>query len=158
MRNKALKNIRDGLETYLGKDTQFEDTRVEEVTNQFPGTVTVNRFIGIDIQEVRAKDREIGAFGSLIKDYTCQIVVLVKGADYDKMKDELDIIVHRTLRYLALDTGGLNGLQDTVDSDIERIITYKVNGILYGNGKMKSGSLGHLCTITVIITTETHFV
>ncbi len=158
MRNKALKNLRDGLEAYLGKDTLFEDTRVEEVTNQFPGIVTVNTFIGIDIQEVKAQDREIGAFGSLIKDYTCQIIVLVKGADYDKMKDDLDTIVHRTLRYLALDTGGLNGLQDTVDSDIERVITYRVNGIAYGNGKMKGGALGHICTITVIITTETHFV
>lgn len=150
--------MKDGLETYLGKDTNFEDTRVEEIMNQYPGLVTVNRFIGLDIQEVKAQDREIGAFGSLIKDYSCGLVILVKGADYDKMKDELDTIVHRTLRYLANDIGSLNGLDDTIDGDTERVITYKVGGINYGSGKMKQGSLGHLCTITVIITTETHFV
>lgn len=158
MRKKIIENLKDGLNSYLGKDSSFEDTKVEQVEGNYPGIVGVNRFIGIDIDDVKPRDREIGAFGSLIKDYTCGIILLVKGADYVKLNTEIDTIVHRILRYLSTDIGDLNGIEDNVDSDIERVVTYKVSGINYGVGKIKKGGLGHLCTITVTITTETHFV
>lgn len=157
MKNKILLNLKDGLIDYLGMNSQFEDCKVEEIMNQYPSIVTTNNFIGIDIQNSQPRDREIGQFGSLIKDYSCSIVILVKGADYDTMREELDTITHRVIRYLSLDTGHLDGLQDIIGTDIERVLTYKIDGITYGNGKMKGGSLGHICDISIIITTEVIF-
>lgn len=157
MRNKILQNLRDGLTSYLGKNSTFEEHKVEDIQNQLPNTVTVNKFIGLTIDNVKPLSREIGSFSPSHDNFMVDIVILVRGAAYDTMKDELDIIVHRVRKYLANDIGGLNGLEQTFDSDTETVITYNVIGRSYVNGKMKKGDLGHLCTLSILVTTQTQF-
>lgn len=157
MRNKILQNLRNGLIDYLGKNSTFQEHKVEDIQNQLPNTVTVNKFIGITIDNVKPLDREIGSFSPSHDNFMVDIVVLVRGAAYDIMKDELDIIVHRVRKYLAKDIGDLNGLSETIDSDTETVITYNVVGRSYINGKMKKGELGHICTLSILITTQTQF-
>lgn len=157
MKHEILKNIRDGLVSFMGKDSDFQDLKMEDIKAFLPGMVTVNRFIGMDIQAIDTVEREIGSFAPLISTYNCDVVILVKGAEYDTVENEMDIVLRRLRKYFANDTGGLAGLQVNEDNVIERVLTYKVEGIRTFDGKLKGGDLGHVATLSVIINTELTF-
>jgi len=155
MRNKILNNIKDGLDETLGKDSiVYDDLLIEDVHNRLPDSVMVNYFLGINIDRGRNLSREIGKIFPVVNNYNCNIVIMVKNADYDIGQTELDTIYKRVLKYFIDDTGNLNGLSDTTAGITETVISYNLEDFDYIEGKMKTGGLGHVCTISLSIKTH----
>jgi hypothetical protein len=155
MRNKILNNIKSGLDAKLGKDsTVYTDLLIEDVQNRLPDSVTVNYFLGINIDRGRNLSNEIGKIFPVINNYNCNIVIMVKNADYDTGQTELDTIFKRILKYFIDDSGSLNGLSDTTAGITENVISYNLDDFDYIEGKMKTGGLGHVCTLSLSIKTQ----
>jgi hypothetical protein len=155
MRNKILNNIKTGLEATLGKDsTVYDDVLIEDVQNRLPDSVTVNYFLGVNIDRGRNLSKEIGKIFPVINNYNCNIVIMVKNADYDTGQTELDTIFKRILKYFIDDSGSLAGLSDTTAGITENVISYSLDDFDYIEGKMKTGGLGHVCTLALSIKTH----
>lgn len=157
MRNTILDNLKDGIDQYLGSGTEFSDPKVEMVSTIVPESITVTRFIGIEIERAEPNDREIGSFSASSDKYICTVTALVRGANHDIIKSEIDTIVLRVRKFFNDDIGGLLGLEKTSDSIKEAVISYGITGREYVSGAMKDGSLGETCIITVEILTNVFF-
>jgi hypothetical protein len=118
-----------------------------------PETVTVNYFIGVVIEKAGTISNEIGKYHPATKNYECMIVIFLKGGDYNTVQDELDTIVTRVTKYLAKDTGNLDGLEQIKDGTTERVISYSIVDYNYDVREMKN-ALGAGCAITLNIKTD----
>ena len=157
MRNRILNNIKTGLKTEIGiGSTVYSNLQIEDLQVRLPDSVMVNYFVGITIDRVNNASREIGKLFPVINEYNCNIVVLVKNADYNVGQTELDTIVKRIIKYFANDVGNLKGLNDNnaVAGVTETVISYSMDGFDFLTGNMKVGGLGHVSTINLNIKTN----
>ena len=157
MRNRILNNIKTGLKTEIGTgSTVYSNLQIEDFQTRLPDSVIVNYFVGMTIDRVNNASREIGKLFPVINEYSCSIVALVKNADYDAGQTELDTIVKRIIKYFANDVGNLKGLTDNnvVSGVVETVISYSMDGFDFIAGNMKTGGLGHICTISLNIKTN----
>lgn len=154
MRNVILENIKDGLEKELGQDSSYETLKIEDVQSRLPDSVLVNYFIGLSIDRANILSQEIGRYHPSHNEYLCSIVIRIKNGDYQQGQTELDTIVRRVIKYLALDSGSLNGINLNEDGVDETVISYNIENFDYVAGQAKKSGLLHICLISLRIKTN----
>ena len=155
MKHKIVTNVRDGLTAYLGKDSQFRDHQVADIMSRVPSGTTTKSFIGLQLSEVDIDSREIGGMmAPTTKTYNLDILILLRGGDYDTVEESMDVVLGRLEKYLALDIGTLLGVEFSFDGDSEKVISYNFGQINTREGDLKKGGLGHLAVMGVTIKTH----
>lgn len=141
MRNAILNNLKDGLEIALGKNSSVTDCPVESIQTTLPETVTVSKFIGMDISLMNGSYSEIGSPVPSLLDYNLDLVLSVQSLFKERNKEVFDKIFVRILKYLREDTGNLSGFSSTFEEMTMQVVNYSVEEINFASGKLKETSL-----------------